>query len=188
MVPVPIKARAESRSTSGSSNTDALCLSDQYGSVWSGGLSSGSNYGYHSSNNNNSPGHLSATSIPYQSVPVCGAQNNLVITSPAVYSSSGANAPAGYGVQKNAASSGISKSQVTYSPAFDPEGSAKDFKFVLMEKEKAPDKEAEKLVMNIDSGKEFICSTAADTTKCKYSTNIVTVDENKRGKFLSTIY
>lgn len=79
---------------------------------------------------------------------------------------------------------------VTYSPAFDPEGSAKDFKFVLMEKENATDKkEAEKLVMNIDSGKQFICSTTADMAgKCKYHTNIVTADENEHGLFLSTIY
>lgn len=79
---------------------------------------------------------------------------------------------------------------VTYSPAFDPEGSAKDFKFVLMEKENAPDKkEAEKLVMNIDSGKQFIYSTTADTAgKCKYHINIGTADENEHGIFLSTIY
>lgn len=59
---------------------------------------------------------------------------------------------------------------LTYSPAFDPEGSAKDFKFVLMEKENSPEKkEAEKLVMNIDSGKPFISSAIADTAgKRKY--------------------
>lgn len=65
---------------------------------------------------------------------------------------------------------------VTYSPAYDPEGSTKDFKFVLMEKESAPDrKEAEKLVMNIDSGKQFIRSTSADAAgECKYHTHVGT--------------
>lgn len=65
---------------------------------------------------------------------------------------------------------------VTYSPAYDPEGSTKDFKFVLMEKESAPDKkEAEKLVMNIDSGKQFICSTSADAAgECKYHAHVGT--------------
>lgn len=65
---------------------------------------------------------------------------------------------------------------VTYSPAYDPEGSTKDFKFVLMEKESAPDKkEAEKLVMNIDSGKKFICSTFADASgECKYRAHVGT--------------
>lgn len=63
---------------------------------------------------------------------------------------------------------------VTYSPAYDPEGSTKDFKFILMEKESAPDKkEAEKLVMNIDSGKQFICSTSADAAgECKYHAHV----------------
>lgn len=76
---------------------------------------------------------------------------------------------------------------VTYSPAFDPEGSAKDFKFVLMEKENAPDKkETEKLVMNIDSGKQFIYSSTADTAgKCNYRQHR---DENEHGIGSSTIY
>lgn len=79
---------------------------------------------------------------------------------------------------------------VTYSPAFDPEGWAKDLKFVLMEKESSPNKkEAEKLVMNIDSGKQFISSTAADTAgKCKYHPNIGPADENKHGILLSTVF
>lgn len=62
---------------------------------------------------------------------------------------------------------------VTYSPAYDPEGKAKEFKFARMEKENAPDKkEAEKLVMSIDSGKPFICTSSVDTAgECKYHTD-----------------
>lgn len=62
---------------------------------------------------------------------------------------------------------------VTYSPAYDPEGPAKEFKFARMEKENAPDKkEAEKLVMSIDSGKPFICSSSvAAAGECKYHTD-----------------
>lgn len=71
IVPIPIKTKGESRSMSVSSNTGSaphFGLSDQYGSVWSGGVSSSSSgYGFHNNNNNNGPSQLSASSTPYQS-------------------------------------------------------------------------------------------------------------------------
>lgn len=72
------------------------------------------------------------------------------------------------------ATSSFSFVAVTYSPAYDSEGLEKDFKFALMEKENTPDKkEAEKLLMNTDSGKQFMCFNTADTAgKWKYHPNI----------------
>lgn len=72
IVPIPIKTKAESRGVSDSSNTGSaphFGLSDQYGSVWSGGVSSSSGYSFHNNNNNsnNGPSQLSASSTQFQS-------------------------------------------------------------------------------------------------------------------------
>lgn len=67
----------------------------------------------------------------------------------------------------------------TSSPAHDLEASAKDFKFVLIEKENVPvNKETERLVMTKDTGKQFMSAapaSASGNTKYYLCSNTTTL-------------
>ncbi|KAK5900000.1 hypothetical protein CesoFtcFv8_009418 [Champsocephalus esox] len=187
-LPIPKKASVETRTMSDSAATE------HYGSIWSGGGSSG--YGY-----NTNPNNLSATSTLYSSgvqnnltlsspsmnggfsagstVPMYGLQNNLGTTSPMAFSATGANTHTVYGVQKNVSGPVIGTTTVRPSSPINDESPGKDFKFVLIEKENAPvKKETERLVMTKDTGKQFM-STAHATTSAFFSGDSLQRDKQK---------
>ncbi|KAM7418398.1 hypothetical protein PAMA_015835 [Pampus argenteus] len=187
-LPIPKKASVETRTMSESSSTD------QYGSIWSGGMSS--SYGY-----NTNPNNLSTNSTLYQSgvqnnltlssppvnsglsasstVPVYGVQNNLSSSSSAVLSPTGTSPQIVYGVQKNVSNAGISTTTVRPTSLTNDEASGKDFKFILIEKENAPvKKETERLIMTKDTGKQFMAA-APSATFASYSEDSLKREKQK---------